>query len=82
MFGNSRMTDVDIPVGASGPRTRQPCAIHAEHDVQVLEAHFLEELVEAAFQERPVDVHDRDHTGFRHAARERNRVAPQIPTGR
>ena len=47
------------PVGAD-----QAGAIEQERDRQILQRHFLENLVEAALQERAVDVDDRPQAGL------------------
>ena len=42
----------------------QAGAIEQERDRQILQRHFLENLVEAALQERAVDIDDRPQAGF------------------
>ena len=48
--------------GAIG--TGEAGAIEQERDRQVLQSDFLEQLIEAALQERAVDIDDRPHAGF------------------
>ena len=62
MFGNSRMYGVSKTpwcVGPSGPV--RPARSSVNVDRQVLQRHFLEDLIERALQERRVDVDDRPH---------------------
>jgi hypothetical protein len=80
MFGNSRMYGMSKhAVVRRAFRAGQAGAIQREDDRQVLEAHFLEDLVEAPLEERRVDIDDRPHPGLGHARGEGDRVALADP---
>ena len=61
-FGNSRRYgDVEDAVMRRAVRAGQAGAVEAERHRQVLQGHFLEDLVEGPLQERRIDVDDRPH---------------------
>ena len=58
--------DVEDAVVRRPFRPGQSGSVHAEHNVEVLQADLLENLVEAALQERAVDIDDRPHPRLGH----------------
>ena len=59
-------------------RTVGPCEatpVETERDGQVLQCHFLEDVIEAALQERAVNVDDRPESAFCHSSRECDRMS-------
>ena len=74
-FGKQpHVADVERTVMRRSVGTGQPGPIEHERDRQILQRHFLKNLIEAALQKRAVNIDDRPHAGFGLPGRERHRV--------
>ena len=70
----TQIGDVERAVVGGPVVTHQPGAIHGEHDVQLLEAHVVDDLVVRPLQEGRVDRSDRLAPMQSEARREQHRL--------